>query len=100
MKHFVLIYDFVPDFRDRRAPYRGAHLAYANASVTRGELQLGGALADEPPNGMLLFKAESPDVAAAFARADPYVLNGVVTQWRVREWITVVGDEALTKVTP
>ena len=98
MKHFALIYDYVPDFREKRAPFRGRHLDYANASVARGELQLGGAFADDPPNGMLLFKGESPEVAADFARADPYVLNGVVTAWRVREWITVVGPEALTKV--
>jgi len=30
----------------------------------------------------------------AFAAADPYVANGLVTQWRVREWTTVVGAEA------
>lgn len=100
MKHFVLFYDYVPDFRDKRAPHRGMHLAHAKASVARDELQLGGAFADEPPLGMLVFKAESPAVAEAFAAADPYVLNGVVVSWRVREWVTVVGPAALTQVTP
>jgi hypothetical protein len=47
---------------------------------------------------MLLFKSASASVAEDFARADPYVLNGVVTSWRVREWVTVVGAGALTKV--
>lgn len=98
MKHFVLVYDYVPDFREKRAPYRAAHLAHARAAVGRGELQLGGAFADDPPNGMLLFKGEGPEAAAAFAEADPYVQNGVVTAWRVREWMTVVGPEALTQV--
>jgi uncharacterized protein len=98
MKHFVLLYDYVPDFRERRAPHRPAHLAHANASVARGELQLGGAFADEPGGGMLLFKGEDKSGAETFARADPYVLNGVVVAWRVREWVTVVGPEALTKV--
>ena len=27
----------------------------------------------------------------AFAQADPYVRNGLVREWRVREWNVVVG---------
>jgi len=53
---------------------------------------------DDPPFGLLLFKAENAQVAEDFARADPYVANGTVTAWRVREWITVVGEGALSKV--
>ena len=98
MKHFVLLYDSPADFRERRAPHRAAHLALANASAARDELQLGGAFADEPPMGMLLFKGESASVAEDFARADPYVASGVVLFWRVREWVTVVGPGALTNV--
>lgn len=99
MKHFLLIYDYAPDYLEKRAAVRPAHLALANASVARDELQLGGAVPhDNPPFGLLLFKAESAQVAEDFARADPYVSQGVVTSWRVREWITVVGEGALTKV--
>ena len=61
-------------------------------------MQLGGAFADDPPQGLLLFKGETAAVAENFAKADPYVLNGVVLSWRVREWTTVVGPLALTKV--
>jgi uncharacterized protein YciI len=99
MKHFLLIYTYAPDYMDKRAAVRPAHLDLARASVVRDELQLGGAVPqDDPPFGLLLFKAESPAVAEDFARADPYVTQGVVTSWRVREWITVVGEGALTKV--
>lgn len=99
MKHFVLFYDYLIDFRERRAPHRAMHVEHCKASVGRDELQLGGAFVeDDPPLGMLLFKAESAEVAEAFARADPYVINGVVRSWRVREWVTVVGPGALTKV--
>lgn len=97
MKHFLLFYDYEPDYLERRAPHRGVHLELARASVARGELQLGGAVRGEPL-GVLLFKAETAAVAEEFARADPYVIQGVVTSWRVREWITVVGEGALTKV--
>ncbi len=98
MRHFVLFYEYPADFRERRAPHRPAHLAHAGASIARDELQLGGAFVDDPPQGMLLFKAETPELAEAFACADPYVINGVVASWRVREWTTVVGAGALTKI--
>jgi hypothetical protein len=98
MKHFVLFYAYPADFRERRGPFRAAHIAHAGAAVARGDLVLGGAFAEDPPEGMLLFKAETPAVAEAFASADPYVQNGVVSSWRVREWTTVVGPEALTKI--
>lgn len=99
MKHFLLIYDYAPDYLEKRVAHRAAHLEMARASVARDELQLGGAVPnDEPPFGLLLFKAETAQVAEDFARADPYTKGGVVTSWRVREWITVVGEDALTKV--
>ena len=39
----------------------------------------------------LLDRAETPEVPAVFARQDPYVVNGLVTSWRVRAWTTVIG---------
>ncbi len=99
MKHFLLIYEYAPNYLEKRAPLRPAHLELARASVARDELQLGGAVPQEdPPYGLLLFKAETASVAEEFARGDPYVTQGVVASWRVREWITVVGEGALTKV--
>jgi len=95
MKHFVLIYEFVPDYLSRRSPYRAEHLALARASAARDEVQLGGALVDEP-GGLLLFKAESSATAEAFAASDPYVRHGIVRAYRIREWKTVVGRDALT----
>lgn len=99
MKHFLLIYDYAPDYLEKRTAHRALHLELARASAARGELQLGGAVPnDEPPFGLLLFKSEAAQVAEDFARADPYTKGGVVSAWRVREWITVVGEGALTKV--
>jgi uncharacterized protein len=94
VKHFLLFYETAPDYLERRADYRGAHLAYAQAAVARGELLLGGALADPADRAMLLFKGESDAAPRAFAEGDPYVRNGLVTSWEVREWTTVVGPDA------
>ena len=92
--HYLLMYDVVPDYAERRAPLRAAHLALAWAAVDRGELVLGGALADPTDGAVLLFECESTAPIEAFVAADPYVQNGLVTRWRVRKWTTVVGEEA------
>jgi uncharacterized protein YciI len=92
--HYLLLYDYVPDILERRGPHRAAHIAHARAAVDRGELVLGGALANPPDGAVLLFRGDSPDAAERFAQVDPYVLNGLVTGWRVREWTTVVGRDA------
>ena len=92
--HYLLFYEVVEDYAERRVPLRAAHLALANRAVERGELVLGGALANPLDGAVLLFRGSSPDVAAAFAAADPYVTNGLATRWYVREWTTVVGPDA------
>ena len=98
--HFMLIYDLAPDYLDRRGAYRAVHLAMARDAVARGELVLGGALTDPADTAMLLFSGDSPAAAEAFAAADPYVTAGLVTGWRVRNWHTVVGQDAAFPAPP
>ncbi|RKT27246.1 hypothetical protein B0G69_3057 [Paraburkholderia sp. RAU2J] len=92
--HYLLMYDFVSDYLERRPAYRDEHLKLAWAASERGELLLAGALADPTDGAVLLFESDSSATAEAFARKDPYVLAGLVTRWRVREWTTVVGENA------
>ncbi|MCA2999961.1 MAG: YciI family protein [Rhodocyclaceae bacterium] len=95
MKHFVLIYEVVDDYVERRTPFRAEHLALAQAAKANGDLFLAGAFADPVDGALLVFQGETGAAAEAFAQADPYVKNGLVTSWRVREWTTVVGDTAM-----
>jgi uncharacterized protein len=60
---------------------------------------LGGALAEPVDGAVLLFRGHTADAAKAFAVADPYVRNGLVTRWRVRPWSTVIGPDADTPLT-
>ncbi len=100
MAHFLLLYDAAPDYLQRRAEFRDEHLRLAWAAVTRGELVLGGAF-DAPVDGAaLLFEGEDASVAEDFARQDPYVRAGLVREWKVRAWTTVVGKQASTPVRP
>ena len=92
--HYLLFYDVVDDYVTRRVPLRAAHIGHARESVARGEMVLGGALANPPDGAVLLFRGSSPEAAEQFAKNDPYVLNGLVKKWWVREWTTVLGPTA------
>jgi len=96
--HFLLLYQFVPDYLQRRPLHRSEHLKLAWAAHDRGELLLAGALAEPADAAVLLFEGENDAAARAFAAADPYVKAGLVTQWSVRPWTTVVGATAATPV--
>ncbi len=98
MHHYLLIYDYVDDYPERRKAFRAAHLTYARPFAERGELFLGGAYAEPPYGGVLVFKTDSPATVETFAKNDPYVTNGVVAAWRVREWVTVIGRDAIAPV--
>jgi uncharacterized protein YciI len=96
--HYLLFYETAPNYLERRSQFRSEHLTLAWQAHARGELILGGALVDPVDGALLFFQGDSPDVATRFAEADPYVLNGLVTRWYVRPWLTVVGDEAASPV--
>jgi len=92
--HWLLFYDYVPDYLERRSALREAHLSHVKPYLERGELVLGGAFANPADGAVLLFRSDGPETAGQFADADPYVEEGLVTNWYVREWTTVVGAEA------
>ena len=96
--HYLLFYEVGDDYVAKRTKFRDEHLAKAWKASQRGELVLGGALANPADGAVLLFKGESPRVAEDFARSDPYVTGGAVKRWYVREWNTVAGQEAATPV--
>ena len=97
--HYLLMYELASDYLERRPQFRREHLRLAWQASERGELVLGGALADPVDGAVLLFQGDSPAVAERFVAADPYVKNGLISSWRVRPWNTVVGATAAAPVT-
>ncbi len=85
----LLIYEYVEDIVERRAPHRPAHLELIGDWVRDGRVVAGGATGD-PPTGALIVFRESGD-PEAFAAGDPYVREGLVTGWTIREWNVVIG---------
>ena len=93
--HFLLFYEFIPEYLQRRGEHRAEHLRMAWEAHERGELILGGALAEPADGAVVLFDCADERVVRAFAEADPYVRSGLVRRWWVRPWTTVVGEQAV-----
>src|SRR5207248_10626675 len=94
MNFYALVYHVVKDFVARRAPYREEHLRLAQEAHRRGELLLAGAFTDPTDQALLVFRTAERSVVEAFARHDPYVIQGLVTHWEVRSWAVVIGQES------
>ena len=92
MPYFVLSYEVVDGFVDKRTPFRPAHLKEVRDAHARGELVMAGALG-EPAEAMLVFRTPDRSTAEQFATNDPYVKSGLVKAWRVRPWTVVVGQD-------
>ena len=89
-KWFLLLYDVVPNYLEARTPFRPTHLELARAAYERGDLVLGGAYADPADGAVLVWNTADKAPIEAFVASDPYVKNGVVTRWRIREWTEVI----------
>ena len=91
--HYVLFYKTEDNYIERRAPYRMEHLSLAQQAFENGTLVMAGAYADPPDDALLVFKGDDPSVAENFAKNDPYVKNGIIKEWHVRNWTVVIGGE-------
>jgi uncharacterized protein YciI len=87
--HLVLLYDYVPDIVQRRAPHREAHLARIAEWVDSGRILMAGATGDPPTGALLVLAGDDPGAGERFAEGDPYVAAGLVTAWRVLPWTVV-----------
>jgi uncharacterized protein len=90
--HYVLLYEVVNDYITKRAKFREAHLKLLRQAFDRGEIVLAGAFTEPVDEAMVIFRGDSPAAAENFVNNDPYMKNGLVTSWRVRKWMTVIGD--------
>lgn len=91
--YFILFYKTVEGYVEKRKPYRNEHLDLAKAAFERGDLVMAGALDDPTDEAVLIFKARDRSVAEEFAKHDPYVVNGLISEWTVRPWNVVIGGE-------
>jgi uncharacterized protein YciI len=81
---YVLFYESSGDVREKTPQHFPAHRALWNEFRSRGTLLMVGPFADPAEGAMAIFTTD--EAAREFAAADPFVLNGVVARWYVREW--------------
>jgi len=86
---YLLFYDYVEDVLERRVPLREEHLGLAGRMHADGPLVMAGAFTDPLDGAVFVFTTR--EAAEGFPALDPYVANGLVTRWHVREWNVVVG---------
>lgn len=98
--HYLLCYELAPDYLERRGEFRDEHLKLGWAAQERGELVLAGACAEPSDMAVLLWQTDKPEIIEQFVKTDPYVIHGLVTSYRIKQWNTVIGDDAFNPVRP
>jgi uncharacterized protein YciI len=88
-QHHLVLYDYVADVAQRRAPHRDRHLERIRSEQEAGRLIMAGALGDPPSGGAFVFRDTSPEAIETFVRDDPYMHAGLITGWRVQAWTLV-----------
>jgi uncharacterized protein YciI len=91
--YYLLLYELVDDYMQRRPVFREEHLRLAREANERGELLLAGAYANPPDGAALVFHADDESVVRHFVAQDPYVREGLVKRWAIRQWTVVIGEQ-------
>ena len=91
MKLFVVLYESADDVLSRAPAHFPAHKARLDAFHERGDLVMVGTFGDPQAEGsMAVFR--SREAAEEFMKEDPFILNGVVRAWQLREWNEILLD--------
>ncbi len=90
VKKYVLVYESAADVLVTARLHFPAHRARWDEFRAQKTLLMIGPFADPRDGAMAIFT--SREAAEEFARDDPFVLNGVVTAWSVREWNEAIVD--------
>jgi uncharacterized protein YciI len=81
----VLLYASADDVASKAPAHFPAHRARLDEFEARGELLMVGTFGDPQAEGsMAIFSGRA--AAEAFVREDPFVLNGVVRGYEIRDW--------------
>ena len=89
-KKYVVFYKSADDVAIRARRVFPAHQARWQEFLANGTLLMIGTFANAQDDGSMGIFA-TREAADAFVRGDPFVLEGVVRRWEIREW-----NEAIT----
>jgi uncharacterized protein YciI len=88
---YVLFYESAENVAAKAPPHFPAHKQCLDEFHARGDLLMVGTFGDPQSQGSMSVFA-SREAAQEFAQGDPFVINGVVKRWEIRDW-----DEVLTE---
>ena len=86
---YVLFYESADDVASKAPAHFPAHKARLDEFHARGDLLMVGTFGDPQAQGsMAVFRTR--EAAQEFVRDDPFVVNGVVRSYEIREWNEVL----------
>jgi uncharacterized protein len=91
VKRYVVLFESADDVRSKAPAHLPAHQARWKQFQDNGTLLMIGAFGDPQNEGSMgIFTTR--EAAEEFVREDPFVLNGVVRAWQIREWNEAITD--------
>jgi uncharacterized protein YciI len=84
---FVAIIEYTN--KERIAEARPSHRAYLTGLHAEGKVVASGPFEDDS-GALIIYDAESAEVAEAMIAADPFHAAGVFVSWQVRPWRQVI----------
>jgi uncharacterized protein YciI len=87
---YALLWDSADDVAERVPEFMAAHRAWYQEFARRGDLLMVGPFSDRS-GALAVFTSRA--AAQEFAEGDPFVRNGLVTRWFIREWVEVLVPE-------
>jgi uncharacterized protein YciI len=88
MTKYVMWGSYCENVMEKRTPYREAHLAGLETQKAAGTLITLGPTQDST---MVfgIYEADNQATVQALVEADPYWINGIWTDYNIKEWIQV-----------
>jgi uncharacterized protein YciI len=83
-----MFYEVAPGGLEKARENFPGHRARIDEFHARGELLMVGTWANPAEGALAVFS--NREAAEAFAKGDPFVLNGVVGTWTLRDWNEVL----------
>jgi uncharacterized protein YciI len=80
----VILYRSAPNVMAKAPLHFGAHKARLDVFQTRGDLLAVGTWADPQEGSMAVFRTRA--AAEEFVRDDPFVKEGVVASYEIKDW--------------
>jgi uncharacterized protein len=91
VQRYVVFYESADDVMSKAPPVYPRHLARLKEFRDRGDLLLVGTFGDPQAEGSMAVFG-SREAAEEFVRDDPFVNEGVVKAWTLREWDEVANE--------